>query len=128
MSSCLGLFNFLAIKTGVNTFLFHLLRMISAIPFHRQALQSLAKYDIEPSPANLLRVLETLGRRWDLSTDELVETAFCKSSMPKNLIKIELIFPITGRKKGATLVRFVFSNRYLSGQFWLPICLLGRQV
>jgi len=102
--------------------------VISAIPFHRQVLQSLAKYGVEPSSANLLRVLETLGRRWDLSPDELVEATFFKSPIPKIFLKIDFIFPITGGKKGMTLVRFVSSIRYLKGEFWLPICLLGRQV
>lgn len=123
-SSCL--FNFSIIKTGDNSFLFHLKLMISVIFFHRQALQSLAKYGVEPSPSNLLRVLELLGRRWDLTLDELVEMEFCRSRRRKEFLKIEFIFLVAGDKKGRLLVVLRSSSRYLNGHFLVPIFLLSR--
>jgi hypothetical protein len=97
--------------------------MISAFPFHRQVLQSLAKHGLETSPSNLLRAIELLGRRWDLAPDDLVEVAFGLPKASKNILKIDLIKPRTGKKRGWALLIFSSKFRHLNGRLWVPICL-----
>lgn len=84
--------------------------MISVLPFHRQVLQSLAEHGLEPSPSNLMRVIELLGQRWDLSPDELVRASFLISDEPKTILKIDFKIKNVRRKRLTILflhVRFI---------------------
>lgn len=93
--------------------------MISVEHFHIQILQSLVKYGLEPSPNNVLRVINLSGIRWDLTPDQLVKACFSVKESPKNVLKIETIRPCRGRRKAMVLIIISLKIRKKI-YIWLP--------